>query len=126
MSGPKKLQGKVAVITGGTTGIGLATAKLFVKEGAYVFIMGRRQKELDEAARAIGNNVTGVRGDIAKLTDLDRLYKTVAAKGESMSCSPMPASLNLLHSAKSLRSILTSSSTSTSKERYSRCRRLYR
>src|ERR1700678_46384 len=81
MSGPKKLQGKMAVITGGTTGIGLATAKLFVKEGAYVFITGRRQKELDEAVRAIGNNVTGVRGDIAKLTDLDRLYKTVAAKG---------------------------------------------
>src|ERR1700721_1862964 len=81
MTETKKLHGKVAVITGGTTGIGLATAKLFVKEGAYVFIMGRRQKELDEAARAIGKNVTGGRGDIAKLTDLDRLYKTVAAKG---------------------------------------------
>lgn len=81
MSETKKLQGKVAVITGGTTGIGMATAKLFVKEGAYVFITGRRQKELDEAVRAIGNNVTGVQGDIAKLTDLDRLYKTVATKG---------------------------------------------
>src|SRR6202021_1718753 len=81
MTETKKLHGKVAVITGGTTGIGLATAKLFVKEGAYVFIMGRRQKELDEAARAIGKNVTGGRGDIAKLTDLDRLYEAVAAKG---------------------------------------------
>src|ERR1700726_4189093 len=74
----KKLQGKVAVITGGTTGIGLAAAKLFVKEGAYVFITGRRQKELDEAMKAIGSNVSGVQGDVAKLADLDRLYETVA------------------------------------------------
>ena len=76
-----KLQGKVAVITGGTTGIGLATAKLFAKEGAYVFITGRRQKELDEAVQAIGDNVCGVQGDVAKLADLDRLYQTVGAKG---------------------------------------------
>ena len=77
-----KLQGRVAVITGGSTGIGLATAKLFVKEGAYVFITGRRQKELDEAVKAIGSNVTGVQGDVAKLADLDRLYDTVGrAKG---------------------------------------------
>jgi NAD(P)-dependent dehydrogenase (short-subunit alcohol dehydrogenase family) len=75
-----KLQGKVAVVTGGTAGIGLATAKLFVEEGAYVFITGRRQKELDEAVHAIGNNVTGVQGDVAKLTDLDRLYEAVRAK----------------------------------------------
>src|SRR5689334_25259052 len=65
-------------ITGGTTGIGLATAKLFVKEGAYVFITGRRQKELDEAVKAIGANATGVQGDVAKMADLDLLYKTVA------------------------------------------------
>jgi NAD(P)-dependent dehydrogenase (short-subunit alcohol dehydrogenase family) len=64
MSRNKKLQGKVAVITGGTTGIGLATAELFVAEGAYVFITGRRQKELDEAVTTIGRNVTGVQGDI--------------------------------------------------------------
>src|SRR6201995_3025283 len=81
MSGPKKLQGKVSVITGGTTGIGLASAKLFVKEGAYVFITGRRQKELDEAVKAIGSNVTGVQGDVASLADLDRLYESVKAKG---------------------------------------------
>jgi NAD(P)-dependent dehydrogenase (short-subunit alcohol dehydrogenase family) len=81
MGESKKLQGKRAVITGGTTGIGLATAKLFVREGAYVFITGRRQKELDEAVKTIGSNVTGVRGDIAKLTDLDHLYKAVSAKG---------------------------------------------
>src|ERR1700686_3273199 len=78
----KKLEGKTAVITGGTEGIGFATAKLFVKEGAYVFITGRRQKELDEAVKAIGTNVSGVQGDVAQLADLDRLYETVAkAKG---------------------------------------------
>jgi len=76
-----KLNGKVAVITGGTTGIGLAAAKLFVREGAYVFITGRRQNELDEAVKAIGNNVTGVQGDVAELADLDRLYETIKAKG---------------------------------------------
>jgi NAD(P)-dependent dehydrogenase (short-subunit alcohol dehydrogenase family) len=76
-----KLRGKVAVITGGTTGIGLASAKLFVEEGAHVFITGRRQKELDEAVKAIGSNVTGVQGDVAKLADLDRLYQAVEKKG---------------------------------------------
>src|ERR1700716_1127042 len=78
---PGKLQAKVAVITGGTTGIGLDAAKLFVREGAYVFITGRRQKELDEAVKAIGSNVTGVQGDVAKLADLDRLYETIKAEG---------------------------------------------
>jgi short chain dehydrogenase len=77
-----KLEGKVAVVTGGTRGIGFATAKRFVDEGAYVFITGRRQKELDEAVKVIGNNVAGVRGDVSKLQDLDRLYETVKAKGK--------------------------------------------
>jgi NAD(P)-dependent dehydrogenase (short-subunit alcohol dehydrogenase family) len=72
-----KLNGKVAVITGGTDGMALATAKLFVEEGAYVFITGRRQEVLDEAVKAIGRNVTGVRADSANLADLDRLYETV-------------------------------------------------
>jgi NAD(P)-dependent dehydrogenase (short-subunit alcohol dehydrogenase family) len=76
-----KLQGKVAVITGGTTGIGLASAKLFVEEGAHVFITGRRRKELDAAVKAIGSDVTGVQGDVAKLADLDRLYEIIAKKG---------------------------------------------
>jgi NAD(P)-dependent dehydrogenase (short-subunit alcohol dehydrogenase family) len=70
-----------SVITGGTTGIGLATAKLFVKERAHAFITGRRQKELDEAVATIGCNVTGIQGDIAKLTNLDRLYEVVVSKG---------------------------------------------
>src|ERR1700681_3733284 len=74
----KKLEGKIAVITGGTEGIGLATAKRFVEEGAYVFITGRRQNQLDEAVKAVGANVSGVQGDIAQLADLDRLYETVA------------------------------------------------
>jgi NAD(P)-dependent dehydrogenase (short-subunit alcohol dehydrogenase family) len=74
------LQGKVAVITGGSSGIGLATAKRFVKEGAYVFITGRRQAELDKAVAEIGSNVTAVQGDVSNLDDLDRLYKEVAAK----------------------------------------------
>src|SRR6185295_4596131 len=73
----KKLEGKIAIITSGTEGIGLATAQLFVKEGAYVFITGRRQKELDEAVKAIGGNVMGIQGDVARLADLDRLYETV-------------------------------------------------
>src|SRR5690349_19658877 len=76
-----KLQGKVAVITGGSTGIGLAVAKRFVAEGAYVFITGRRQKELDDAVKEIGQNVTGVQGDVANLADLDHLYETVKVKG---------------------------------------------
>ena len=76
-----KLEGKVAVITGGTAGIGLAAAKLFAAEGAYVFITGRRQKELDDAVKEIGDNVAGVQGDVANLADLDHLYETVAANG---------------------------------------------
>src|SRR6202522_2177757 len=72
-----KLEGKVAVITGGSSGIALASAKLFVEEGAYVFITGRKQEQLDEAVKAIGRNVTGVRGDAANLDDLDRLFDTV-------------------------------------------------
>src|SRR5450631_1733817 len=72
-----KLEGKVAVITGGSSGLALASAKLFVEEGAYVFITGRKQEQLDEAVKLIGRNVTGVRGDAASLDDLDRLFDTV-------------------------------------------------
>lgn len=73
----KLLERKIAVITGGSTGIGLATAKKFVDEGAYVFITGRRQAELDTAIAEIGHNVTAVQGDVSNLNDLDRLYSLV-------------------------------------------------
>jgi NAD(P)-dependent dehydrogenase (short-subunit alcohol dehydrogenase family) len=72
-----KLAGKVAVVTGGNSGIGLATAKRFVREGAHVYITGRRQAELDAAVKEIGDNVTAVQGDVANLADLDRLYAAV-------------------------------------------------
>jgi len=72
-----KLDGKVAVITGATSGMALAGAKLFVDEGAHVFISGRRKDALDEAVQLIGRNVTGVQGDSADLDDLDRLFETV-------------------------------------------------
>jgi NAD(P)-dependent dehydrogenase (short-subunit alcohol dehydrogenase family) len=78
----KRLEGKVALITGGNSGIGFATANLFARAGAYVFITGRRQKELEDAVKKIGKNVVGVQGDVTKLEDLDRLYSTVKqAKG---------------------------------------------
>src|ERR1700723_1684602 len=72
-----KLDGKIALITGGNSGIGLATAKRFVQEGAYVFITGRTQAKLDEAVKQVGSNVTGVQGDVAKLADLDRLFAQI-------------------------------------------------
>jgi len=73
----KKLEGKIALVTGGSSGIGLATAQQFVAEGAYVFITGRRQVELDEAIRKIGPNATGVQGDAGSLSDLDNLYDQI-------------------------------------------------
>ncbi|MED1920421.1 glucose 1-dehydrogenase [Bacillus velezensis] len=72
-----KFEGKIALVTGGTSGIGLATAQKFVNEGAYVYITGRRQNELDKAVNQIGKNVTGVQGDISKLEDLDKLYDMI-------------------------------------------------
>ena len=72
-----KLEGKIALITGGNSGIGLATAKRFVKEGAHVFITGRRDAELAAAAREIGKDVTGVQGDVSNLVDLDRLFAQI-------------------------------------------------
>src|ERR1700743_2997786 len=78
----RKLEGKVAVITGGSAGIGLAAAKRFAEEGAYVFITGRRQAELDRAVKEIGPNATAVRADSADLADLTRVFDAVkAAKG---------------------------------------------
>src|SRR5438445_7185559 len=72
-----KLDGKVALVTGGNSGIGLASAKQFVNEGAYVFITGRRDRELAAAVKEIGRNVAGVPGDVANLADLDRLFAQI-------------------------------------------------
>src|SRR2546421_12634974 len=72
-----KLEGKIALITGGTSGIGLATAEQFVNEGAYVFITGRRDAELAAAVNGIGRDVTGIQGDVSKLDDLDRLFTQI-------------------------------------------------
>ena len=72
-----RLEGKIALITGGNSGIGLATAKLFVGEGAYVFVTGRRDSELAAAVKEIGRNVTGVQGDVSNLADLDRLFAQI-------------------------------------------------
>jgi NAD(P)-dependent dehydrogenase (short-subunit alcohol dehydrogenase family) len=72
-----KLEGKIALVTGGTSGIGLATAKRFVAEGAYVFITGRREKELASVVKSIGESVTGVQGDVSNPADLDRLFAQI-------------------------------------------------
>jgi len=72
-----KLEGKIALVTGGNSGIGLATAKQFVNEGAYVFITGRRDAELAAAVKEIGRNVSAVRGDVSKLSDLDSLFAQI-------------------------------------------------
>jgi NAD(P)-dependent dehydrogenase (short-subunit alcohol dehydrogenase family) len=81
----EKLEGKVAVITGGNSGIGLATAQRLVSDGAYVFITGRRQQELDAAVKQIGkNNVSGVQGDVSNMADLDRLYTMVKEQKDSI------------------------------------------
>src|SRR5262252_1482223 len=72
-----KLEGKIALVTGGNSGIGLATANEFVKEGAYVFITGRRDRELAAAVKKIGRDVTGVQGDASNLGDLDRLFAQI-------------------------------------------------
>ena len=75
-----KLEGKIALVTGGSSGIGLATAKQFVNEGAYVFITGRRKSELDAAVAEVGKNITAVRGDVSNLSDLDQLFDQIKAE----------------------------------------------
>ncbi|HWL86974.1 MAG TPA: SDR family oxidoreductase [Polyangiaceae bacterium] len=77
----RKLEGKIAVVTGGNSGIGLATAQRFAENGAHVFILARRSSELENAVKMIGKNVTGVEGDVANLADLGRLYDAARQKG---------------------------------------------
>src|SRR5687767_2948340 len=72
-----KLEGKIAVITGATSGIGLATAKRFVSEGAYVFITGLYQKEVNESVSEIGKNVSGIQSDVSNLADIDKVYDVI-------------------------------------------------
>jgi NAD(P)-dependent dehydrogenase (short-subunit alcohol dehydrogenase family) len=109
-----KLDGKIALVTGGNSGIGLATAKRFVDEGAYVYITGRRDAELAAAVKEIGRNVTGIKGDVSSLGDLDRLFERIKSeKGGSTSCSRMPVLRSMRRSARSPRSSTIRSSTST-------------
>jgi NAD(P)-dependent dehydrogenase (short-subunit alcohol dehydrogenase family) len=106
-----KLDGKIALITGGSSGIGLATARRFVAEGAYVFITGRREAELNAAVKDIGKNIKALKGDVSNLGDLDRILSVIKQAG-SISSSPMPASRNMRRSARSPKSSTTPSSTS--------------
>src|SRR5580698_3447151 len=78
-----QLNGKVALITGGTSGLGLATAMRFVSEGAHVFITGRRQTELDAAVKLLGSQATGVQGDVSKLADLDNLLQSLSERRDT-------------------------------------------
>jgi NAD(P)-dependent dehydrogenase (short-subunit alcohol dehydrogenase family) len=103
-----KLEGKIAVITGGTSGIGLATAKRFVSDGAYVFITGLYQKEVDVAVSDIGKNVSGIQSDVSNLADLDKLYDVVKdQKGHIDIYLQMRVLFNSLHWEKSLRNTST-------------------
>src|ERR1700726_4106982 len=123
MSG--KLEGKVALVTGGNSGIGLATAKRFVAEGAQVFITGRRPAELEAAEKEIGGNVTGIQGDVAKLADLDRVFAQInGRRASSILSSRMPASRNSRLLEKLRKSSSIGCSTSTSKDCCSPCRKL--
>ena len=109
-----RLNGKTAVITGGATGIGRAAAKRFIEEGAFVFIFGRRQKELDAAVAELGPNARAVKGSVSDEADLDRLYAAVKTERgrPSTSSSPMPGWEASLRSARSPPSTLTKPSTS--------------
>ena len=120
----QKLEGKIALITGGNSGIGLATAQRFAEEGAYVFITGRRQAELDEAVELIGPNAFGVQGDVSKLADLDRLYATIKQKkGRIDVLFANAGSGEFARLARSPRLTTTNGSALTSRACSLRCRR---
>ena len=107
-----KLEGKIALVTGGNSGIGLATARQFVSEGAYVFITARRDAQLAAAVKEIGRNVTGVQGDVSNLGDLDRLFAQIKREKGKLDIARMPVLRNMPPSARSPRSSMTRSSTS--------------
>jgi saccharopine dehydrogenase-like NADP-dependent oxidoreductase len=114
-----KLDGKVALITGGNSGIGLATAKRFVNEGTYVFITGRRKSELDVAVKEIGKNVAAVQGDVANLDDLDRLFAQIKKqRASSISCSPTLESPRTRRLARAPKSCLTEASLKSESHEY--------
>ena len=108
-----KLEGKIALITGGSSGIGLATARRFVAEGAYVFITGRRETELAAAVEGVGKNIKALKGDVSNLDDLDPFSRSSnRTRAGWISSSPMPGSRNMRRSARSPKSSTTPSSTS--------------
>lgn len=109
----QKFAGKVSVVTGGNSGIGLATAKRFVDEGAYVFITGRSKADLDAAVEQVGANISAVRGDVSNVTDLDRLYATVSKKAESTSYLPTLVSASSCHWGRSRKRTSAKPSAST-------------
>jgi NAD(P)-dependent dehydrogenase (short-subunit alcohol dehydrogenase family) len=119
-----RLEGKIAVITGANSGIGLASAKRFVAEGAHVYMTGRRQEELDKAVQAIGTGVTAVQGDVSDLDALDRLFAKVGSAHGRIEPTPDWAHWNPW--ARSRHRPLIWSSASMSKARYSRFRRASR
>ena len=110
-----KLDGKIALVTGGSSGIGFATAKQFVHEGAYVFITGRRSAELAAAVKEIGRNVTEVQGDVSNVADVERLFikKSSRRRASSILCLRMPALSAMPLSALSAKSFSTRFSTPT-------------
>lgn len=123
----KRLEGRVAVITGGGSGIGLATAQQFVSEGAYVFITGRRQNEVDAAVNQMGNNnATGVQGDVSKLADLDRLYAKVKEQNDHIDILFANAGLGEVAPLEAItKHTLTKRSVLTSKDFSLRCKRRF-
>jgi short chain dehydrogenase len=121
----KKLSGKVAVVTGGSSGIGLGAAKAFAAEGARVVISGRNQVALDKAVAEIGGDTLGIVGDAAILADIDRIYATVAKRGDRIDVLMLNAGIfNPWRSAKLPKNILTKSTTPTSAGYSSASRRL--